>query len=407
MKKVLSVLLALCLLVGSVPMAAYAANMPGYNEVSTLEGFLNRMVSAYMYDYDYEKLSYEAAPGGGNYGKPIYMGIFSILQGFHLETYGMKLEYDKKLQKQKIPLTDVEWLCKNILNWSDASWDDLIACAKSNKGYLSSGKQMVLNGSYVCADGPAGNQFGEGIKTIKQQTINGRQEILFAWMYKGFETTVQQRGTFFAQVEKKSIGGKEYWTLYRLKKVEEGDDPFTKRPTVGSFSDVYEDDYYADSVLWADGSGITSGIGGGKFGPKRSCTRDQIVTFLYRSKGSPAVTVTSDFTDMPKSEEFRRAISWAVENGITVGDGKGKFLPQNSCTRVQAVTFIWRAAGKQEPKSIASFKDMPSGSDFQKAISWAYENGITKGVGDGTKFGPDQTCTRGQIVTFLYNARNL
>ena len=165
-------------------------------------------------------------------------------------------------------------------------------------------------------------------------------------------------------------------------------------------------DYFYKSVLWAVDNNITAGTGGGKFSPGKTCTRNQIVTFLYRANGSPEVTVTDQFTDMPKSEEFRRAISWAVEKDVTSGTGGGKFSPGKGCTRAQAVTFIWRAAGKPEPENMAAFSDMPSNSDFQKAISWASENGITSGIG-GNRFGPDRTCTRGQIVTFLYNAKDL
>ena len=165
--------------------------------------------------------------------------------------------------------------------------------------------------------------------------------------------------------------------------------------------------YYAEAVKWAVENGITSGIGGGKFAPENTCKREQIVTFLYRSKGSPEVTVTGSFTDMPKNHEFQRAISWAVENNITSGVGGGRFAPEKGCTRAEAMTFIWRAAGRPEPNSEAEFKDMPQNSDFRKAISWAYEKKITSGVGDGTRFGTNQTCTRGQIVTFLYKAREL
>ncbi len=183
------------------------------------------------------------------------------------------------------------------------------------------------------------------------------------------------------------------------------DPPTPPAPSTG-FSDVKPSDYFAAPVKWVVDNNITAGTGGNKFSPGKTCTRDQIVTFLYRSKNSPEVTITDQFTDMPKLEEFQRAISWAVEQDITVGDGKGHFLPAKGCTRAQAVTFIWRAAGEPEPKSMATFSDMPYSSDFQKAISWASENGITSGVG-GNKFGPDKTCTRGQIVTFLYNAKDL
>ena len=182
--------------------------------------------------------------------------------------------------------------------------------------------------------------------------------------------------------------------------------PKPPEPTVGGFSDVKQSAYYADSVLWAVENGITSGIGGGRFAPGGTCNREQIVTFLYRSKGSPAVDITDSFSDMPKLEEFRKAISWAVEDNITSGIGGGKFAPGKGCTRAEAMTFIWRAAGRPEPKAIADFADMPSNSDFKKAISWAVENNITKGIGNN-RFGPGETCKREHIVTFLYNAKDL
>ncbi len=177
------------------------------------------------------------------------------------------------------------------------------------------------------------------------------------------------------------------------------------KPAV-QFTDVKPTAYYADAVSWAVTNNITAGIGAGRFAPADTCKREQIVTFLYRSKGSPAVDITDSFSDMPKLEEFRKAISWAVENNITSGIGGGKFAPEKGCTRAEAMTFIWRAAGRPEPKAIADFADMPSNSDFKKAISWAVENNITKGIGNN-KFGPNQTCRREHIVTFLYNAKDL
>ena len=178
-------------------------------------------------------------------------------------------------------------------------------------------------------------------------------------------------------------------------------------PTVGGFSDVKASAYYADAVLWAVENGITNGIGGGKFGPGQICKREQIVTFLWNNAGKPEPTKIADFGDMPANQNFRKAISWAVENGITSGAGNNRFNPSKACTRAEAMTFIWRAAGKPEPKTAASFTDMPrNNADFVKAISWAVENGITNGVGGG-KFGPNQSCRREHIVTFLYNARDV
>lgn len=403
MKRALSVLLAVCLLLGATPIMAQAA-APGINDVSTLEGFLNRLVSSTMSDYDCEKLSYEGA-GNAGYSRTINICIFAALSGLRLESYGYKVSYGSS--GDRFPLANAEWLCKNILNWSDASWDDMLAKAKSNNGYLGTKYDPRISGSYILGSMAAGVQFGEGIKVLKQQTINGRTELTFNWLYKGYETSVTQKGPYFAQVEKKTIGGKQYWTLYRLKEIKSGEDPFTKRPTVGGFNDVYEDNYFADAVKWAVENGITSGVSANRFGPAESCQRQQIVTFLWKYLKKPEPQGTADFADMPTDNEtFRKAISWASEQKITSGAGNNRFDPAGGCTRAQAMTFIWRALGRPEPKSASSFTDLPDSPDMRKAISWAAENGITSGVGGG-EFGSGQICKREQIVTFLYKANNL
>lgn len=186
--------------------------------------------------------------------------------------------------------------------------------------------------------------------------------------------------------------------------------PATPKPTVGGFSDVYEGDYYADPVVWAVKNGITDGIGNGMFGPGQNCTRGQIVTFLWRAAGKPEPHTTQNpFADVQESDFFYKPVLWAVENNITTGTGTNKagqalFSPKATCTRAQAVTFQWRAAGKPTPGTSSKFTDVPSKSYYTDAVSWALENKITDGIGNG-KFGPNNTCTRGQIVTFLYRGR--
>ena len=168
------------------------------------------------------------------------------------------------------------------------------------------------------------------------------------------------------------------------------------------FADVSTDAYYYEAVKWAAKKGITGGIGNGLFGPNQPCTRAQIVTFLWRAAGSPEPKTMSSFADVSMDAYYAKAVAWAVENGITTGTGDGKFSPDATCTRAQSVTFLFRAIGKLVD-SKAEFSDVLTDSYYANAVAWAVENGVTNGIGDGL-FGPDNSCTRAQIVTFLYRA---
>ena len=168
------------------------------------------------------------------------------------------------------------------------------------------------------------------------------------------------------------------------------------------FVDVKASDYYYDAVLWAAQNGITSGTAAEHFSPNQPCTRAQIVTFLWRAAGSPEPKAMSSFSDVSADSYYAKAVAWAVENGITTGTGDGKFSPDATCTRAQSVTFLFRAIGKLVD-SKAEFSDVLTDSYYANAVAWAVENGVTNGIGDGL-FGPDNSCTRAQIVTFLFRA---
>ena len=171
------------------------------------------------------------------------------------------------------------------------------------------------------------------------------------------------------------------------------------------FVDVKENDYFFTPVLWAVQTGITNGTSATKFSPEKPCTRGQIVTFLWRASGSPEPkTTVNPFSDIKEKDYYYKAVLWAVEKGITTGTGKGRFSPDSECTRAQVATFLWRAQGEPVPTTTQNtFADVVQGSYYYKAVLWAVENGITNGTGKG-KFSPDNSCTRGQIVTFLYRA---
>ena len=167
-----------------------------------------------------------------------------------------------------------------------------------------------------------------------------------------------------------------------------------------SFADVKSDDYFFDAVKWASEQEITNGITKDSFMPDNGCTRAQIVTFLWRAAGSPEPEKLSDFTDVPSDKYYAKAVAWAVENGITTGLTEELFAPDATCTRAHSVTFLYRAA-KASADGETSFTDVDAGAYYAAAVKWATDNGITNGI-SADRFGPDNTCTRAQIVTFLW-----
>ena len=169
------------------------------------------------------------------------------------------------------------------------------------------------------------------------------------------------------------------------------------------FVDVKASDYFYDAVLWAAEKGVTSGADALHFSPNAPCTRAQIVTFLWRAAGSPAPKNMSSFADVPADAFYAKAVAWAVENGITGGTGDGKFSPDATCTRAQAVTFLYRASGAPAVSGNAAFSDVATNAYYAAAVKWAEKNGITGGIGGGL-FGSNNNCTRAQIVTFLYRS---
>lgn len=172
------------------------------------------------------------------------------------------------------------------------------------------------------------------------------------------------------------------------------------------FTDVKANAYYYEAVLWAVQNGVTSGTSATTFSPDASCSRAQIVTFLWRANGSPKPANTNNpFKDVKAGAYYYDAVLWAVEKGITTGTGSDTFSPDVVCTRNQVVTFLWRSAGSPEPASSTNpFKDVPAGEYYTKAVLWAVEKGVTTGTGADT-FSPGATCTRGQTVTFLFRSQ--
>ena len=168
------------------------------------------------------------------------------------------------------------------------------------------------------------------------------------------------------------------------------------------FTDVLTADWFYNPVNWAVNSNVTGGIGNGQFGPNNFCTRAQVVTFLYAAAGKPEVTTTENpFEDVADDAWYAKPVLWAVENGITSGIDATHFGPDVTCTRAQVVTFLYAAAGKPEITASSTFDDVADTDWYAKPVIWAKENDVTGGI-SATEFGPNNTCTRAQVVTFLY-----
>ncbi|MBR7032036.1 MAG: leucine-rich repeat protein [Clostridia bacterium] len=174
-----------------------------------------------------------------------------------------------------------------------------------------------------------------------------------------------------------------------------------------NFKDVKPGAYYADAVAWAVAKGVTTGTSATTFSPNDGCTRGQVVAFLWRAAGSPEPRGNKNpFSDVKSNAYYYKAVLWAVENEVTSGTDATHFSPNSVCTRGQIVTFLWRANGKPAPsKTTNPFKDVKASDYYYDAVLWAVEKDITLGT-DATHFSPSSTCTRGQIVTFLFRDAN-
>lgn len=172
------------------------------------------------------------------------------------------------------------------------------------------------------------------------------------------------------------------------------------------FKDLDKRAYYFSGVLWASNSGITQGIAPDRFEPNGICTRGQVVTFLWRTAGKPEPEGECDFADVPADSYCAKAISWALEQGITKGVSQVAFAPEAPCTRAQVAVFIYRTQKPARVEPAADFRDVDPKAYYAEAVAWAAAVGITNGTSTDT-FSPEGPCTRAQIVTFLDRARKI
>ena len=239
------------------------------------------------------------------------------------------------------------------------------------------------------------------IAVSPQSASKGDSVTITAAPDKGYELSgikvIDQNGREVKLTDKGS--GKYTFTMPAGKVTIKAD--FIAQTVDSVFADVSADAYYYEAVKWAADKGITGGIGDSLFAPNQSCTRAQIVTFLWRSAGSPEPKALSSFADVPADAYYAKAVAWAVENGITDGTSDTTFAPGTICTRAQGAALLYRAAGSPAVSGSAAFTDVAADAYYADAAAWAEQKGITGGIGNGL-FGPHNNCTRAQIVTFLY-----
>ena len=260
---------------------------------------------------------------------------------------------------------------------SSTTYYDVNAAVSGEGGSVAAGTKRASRGTTVTVTATAASgyqvaQVSAVDKDGKTVSLTDKGDGVYTFVMPASKVDVTAR---FAQVQK----------------------PEEKDP----YGDVSKDSYYYDAVKWAAETGVTTGVGDGLFAPEWVCTRGQIVTFLWRASGSPAPKATElPFTDVAADAYYAQAVLWAVEKGITNGTSETTFSPDQTCTRAHAVAFLYRMSGSPAAAG-STFSDVAADAYYSTAVAWAVEKGITNGT-SGTTFSPDGTCTRGQIVTFLY-----
>lgn len=280
----------------------------------------------------------------------------------------------------------------------------------------SNALSVQLNAAGAGRNIPAATQYVvelyQGNTLVETKTVSTVQTVAFSGLSSGTAYTLKSyavspvgRSDILSQTVTTASGSSGGHTSSGSNSSRPSDPkPPVNDPSTG-FTDVKNAAYYADAAKWAVDRGITNGQTTTLFGAEASCTRAQIVTFLWRAAGSPVPQTTKNpFTDLSEDAYYYQAVLWAVEQGITVGTTETTFDPDQTCTRGEAVTFLHRNAGEAVAAGNHGFQDVNGSDYYDNAVQWAREKNITSGTTE-TTFSPNARCTRGQIVTFLY--RNL
>lgn len=432
-KKIVALFLALCLCASLLPTPVLAVEdvTLGPGEQEELVNFLSRFCAwsgdYYSADRSFPSGELKREPEDSDYsnGKayelPNYLfdNVFEeLLKPFSYFCYDSTIYPGEKRTEfwgERDPLgkwnsyvktnaQTLDWILENIFNCPKTTIEKLKASALTvptdsranlsvgGYNYFGDGAHFYyLDGYYYSELNGAGNSSG-------RLSIDGVRKMGTQYMVSFSYRDEYDDAPFvlYALVARKTIGAQGYWSLYYLNSTADLEDPFNN----GGFFDVHTVDYYHQPILWAVEKGITYGTSWSDFSPEATCTKAQILTFLWRANGQPEPTVSGNpFVDVNSSDYYYKAALWAAEKGMITST---TVRANDPCTRAMVVNYLWRLTGKPAVSG-SSFTDIPAGEDAQ-AVAWAVSKGITNGTGNG-KFSPNNICTRGQIVTFLYRAR--
>ena len=289
----------------------------------------------------------------------------------------------------------------------------VLSASSKNASFVMPGKDVTVKANWVY-NGGGSSGGGYTYYTIKATAgVNGSiSPTGNVSVREGRDQTftiTPNKGYAVAKVliDSKNVGAVKSYTFENVKKNHTIEVVFMKasgNPQTGVFVDVPEGSYYEEAVNWAVEKGITTGTDATHFSPDGICTRAQAVTFLWRAAGSPAAkSAVMPFTDVKAGSYYYDAVLWAVENGITKGTSDTMFSPDATCSRAQIVTFLWRSQKSPAAGTANPFTDVKASAYYADAVLWAVKEDVTKGT-TNTTFSPDANCTRAQIVTFIWRA---
>ena len=289
----------------------------------------------------------------------------------------------------------------------------VLSASSKNASFVMRDKDVTVKANWVYTGGGSGGG-GYTYYTIKATAgVNGSiSPTGNVSVREGRDQTftiTPDKGYAVAKVliDSKNVGAVKSYTFENVKKNHTIEVVFMKasgNPQTGVFVDVPEGSYYEEAVNWAVEKGITTGTDATHFSPDGICTRAQAVTFLWRAAGSPAAkSAVMPFTDVKAGSYYYDAVLWAVENGITKGTSDTMFSPDATCSRAQIVTFLWRSQKSPAAGTANPFTDVKASAYYADAVLWAVKEDVTKGT-TNTTFSPDANCTRAQIVTFIWRA---
>ena len=300
-----------------------------------------------------------------------------------------RAEYERNLALVHLPIigeTAKEFVTAFEREEADLQWVAVELEAENKQ--IEQAEQMLADGHRQIAEGEAQLQAAKDFLAASKAGKSGEPVMMIT-----HDNELLRQGLFWVHA------GSEY-----LIHVETDGDPSLNCSKVSNvFVDVPTDAYYLNPVYWAAANRITLGTDKTHFSPDASCTRAQVVTFLWRDAGSPKVSDSCPFTDVPADAYYYDAVRWAISLGVTKGTDETHFSPEDSCTRAQVVTFLWRANGEQNVLTLRTFSDVPADAYYSHAVNWALYYGVTNGT-DSTHFSPDDICIRAQVVTFLYRS---